>query len=433
MTSAARFADGPPSRLGWLPPFMVAAAAAVATEVAVAVLLYGGAAFVRSLTTILATAGVGFGVGLWSVANSHHQLVDRLRRRWVFALVAYLLAALFGSAWSLYEPLGSSRWGQGAGLAFLAALPLYASGAVLGGIDLAARTDPGGRLRSPAAAAAVGATVGIVATGYLLPRAPMPASLLVGCVVLLSLGGMIFGGALGVRTEVEEIARRPGRPFDVVVQDVRRAVDQLARREMLEGEHLRRSMPLDETPIAPWDVAATRLLLPELDAPVRLVFLGGGASSAPNAAIREHPLATVDVLERTAATVELGREWFSTDLHVGSGDRLRVTGGNLDDSIEALAPGFDVLVVDSRAIRPIGGVHGLSDRSRQALIHKLNPGGLIVWGPEAPEAGEPEIPSGWMSASYVRPAGTAADERLLFVRSTADGGWPEAFDGFAPG
>ncbi|MEM7414239.1 MAG: hypothetical protein AAF389_02010 [Gemmatimonadota bacterium] len=431
MRSAARVTDGPPSRIGWLPPFLVAAAAAVATEVAVSILLYGGAAFVRSLTTILATAGVGFGVGLWSVASADDQLVDRLRRRWVFALVAFLLAAVFGSAWSLYEPLGSARWGQGAGLALLAALPLYASGAVLGGIAVAARTDPGGRLSSPAAAAAVGATVGIVVTGYLLPRAPMPASLLVGCVVLLSLGGMIFGGVLGVRTEVEEVARRPGRPSDVVVQEVRRAVDDLAIRELLEGEQLRRSMPLEESRSAPWDVAATRILLPDLDTPARFVFVGSGPSSAPHAAIREHPLVVVDVLERTAATVELGREWFSTELRIGSGDRLRVSGGNLDDSIESLEAGFDVLVVDTRGIGPIGGVYGLSARSREALVRKLSPGGLVVWGPGAPEVGEPEKPDGWSSASYVRGAGTLEDEYLTFVRESADGDWPDGFDGFA--
>jgi hypothetical protein len=36
-----------------------------------------------------------------------------------------------------------------------------------------------------------------VVTGVLLPRAPMPASLLVGCLVLLSGGGMIYGTVLG--------------------------------------------------------------------------------------------------------------------------------------------------------------------------------------------------------------------------------------------
>ena len=82
---------------------------------------------------------------------------------------------------------------EGAGLALLAGLPLYASGSVLGGISTAAQTDAGGRLPHPRAAAAFGATAGVVATGLLLPTAPMPGSLLIGCLVALSLGGMVFG------------------------------------------------------------------------------------------------------------------------------------------------------------------------------------------------------------------------------------------------
>jgi len=59
------------------------------------------------------------------------------------------------------------------------------------------RSDPVGALREPGAAAALGAGLGFVLTGLMLPRAPIPASLLVACLVLLSAGGMVYGIVLG--------------------------------------------------------------------------------------------------------------------------------------------------------------------------------------------------------------------------------------------
>ena len=432
MTRSEQLAGGPAPRLHWLPSFLVAASAAMAAEVSVALLLYGGAGFVRSLTTILATIGFAFAMGLWSAPKGGDELVDRLRRRWVFCLFAFLAAAVYGTAWSILETVGTARWGQAAGLALLAGLPLYASGSVLGGIAEASRTDPGKRLPGSGAAAAVGAALGIVATGLMLPQAPMPASLLVVCLVMLSFGGMVFGGVLGARTEVSERARRPGRPHDVWVADVRRGVDDLASRELLEGMQLRRAMPLESRNTPPWDVSAVRTLLPDLETPVRMVLIGGGASAAPRAIVREHPLARVEVLERTAAAVELGREWFSTELSVGDDDRLRVAAGNVEDLIAELEPGIDVLLIDRRALAPLGGVTGLSAIGRATLIRKLSPGGLMVWGPGPREVGLPEVPEGWASASYLRAGSATVDEHVLFVRREEEGGWPDRFDGFAP-
>lgn len=433
MTPTEPLVGGPAPRLAWLPPLLVAASAAIASEVAVSILLYGGAGFVRSLTTILATIGFAFSMGLWSAPKGTRKLVDRLRRRWVFCLFAYLAAAAYGTAWSLVESVGSARWGQAVGLTLVAALPLYASGSVLGGLSEAARTDAGRRLPGPGASAALGATLGILATGFLLPRAPMPASLLIVCLVMLSLGGMAFGGVLASRTEVEEQARRPGRPHDVRVLEVRRGLDDVARRDLVEGTQLRRTMPLEATGRPPWDVSAVRAVLPDLDAPCRVLLLGSGASAAPRAILREHPSARVHVLERTAATVELGRDWFSTELSVGEDDRLVVSAGNLDDAISALEPGIDILVVDRRGIAPIGGIAGLSERSRELLVERLSPGGLMIWGPGPREAGDPESPRGWSSTLYRRGVGPTTDENVLMVRSGEAGGWPEPFDDFAPG
>jgi hypothetical protein len=193
--------NGP--RASWAPALLVGAAAAIAAEVAVAILLYAGPGFMRSLTTVLAVEGAALAAGLHTApslsSGGPSGLVERLRRRWVLCLGAFAAAAIFGTAWSLVESLGEGRLGQGLGLALLAGLPLFACGAVLGGMGSAAESDVPGRLPRPGATAALGAGLGFVITGALLPRAPIPASLLVGCLVLLSASGMLYGVMLGER------------------------------------------------------------------------------------------------------------------------------------------------------------------------------------------------------------------------------------------
>ena len=368
---------------------------AVAAEVALAVLLYGGDGFIRSLTTILAVLGFAFAGGLWTAPTGGPGLVDRLRRRWLLCLFAFLAAAVFGTAWSLVSSLGEERYGQALGLALLGALPLYASGTVIGGMSAAAATDVGHRLRGPGPAAAAGVAIGVVLTGILLPRAPMPASLLVACLMMLSLGGMVFGAVLGVRTEVDVRARRPGSSDEVRVEERRGPLADVAMLELREGRHLRRHRPLDGVGQAPWDVALMRALMPEEEAEWRVLLVGGGCSSVVRALLREHPLATIDVVERTAAAIELGREYFQTELTLGRDERVSVVVGNLDDCIAELAYGYHFVVLDTAALGPLGGMRGLSANSRESLLGMLTPGGVVVAGPVGPEPAVEELPPGW--------------------------------------
>src|SRR5690606_30080704 len=116
----------------------------------------------------------------------------------------------FGTWWSLGSESGAGRLEQGLGLAVLAALPMYACGAVLGGMGALAASRPApSRARAPGAPATIGAGLGFVITGALLPRAPIPASLLVGCLVLLSAGGMIYGVVLSAWPQTVVRASRP--------------------------------------------------------------------------------------------------------------------------------------------------------------------------------------------------------------------------------
>jgi hypothetical protein len=392
-------------------------------------LLYGGPGMVRSLTTVLAVEGFAFAAGLWSLPQDGPGLIDGVRRRWVLCLVAFLIATLFCSAWSFFPDLGEGPAGQGAGLAILAGLPLYAAGGVLGGISMVASTDPGGRLRGPGAAAASGAALGFVLTGFLLPRAPLPASMLVACLVMLSLSGMIFGGVLGARTEIEIKASRPSRHGEVRVRERRVVIDGVAERELMEGSYLRRWMTLPEPVHVPWDLAVTRWAMPAPDVAWRLLCLGGGASGVPQSVLREHPLGEVDVAERTAAVIELGREYFGTELAIVRGERSAVAVGNLDDLVAMVETTYDLILVDTAALAPVGGLSGLSRATRWRLFDATSPGGIVAVGPIALEAVPTELDKGWVHQSYRR---VSRDEFVLIARrgDTGEPDWPPTLDGF---
>jgi hypothetical protein len=417
-------------RFWWLPPFLVGTSAAIAAEVAIGLLLYGGPGFIRSLTTILAVEGVALAGGLWRVPLVGPDLVDRLRRRWLFCLVAFLAATVFGTAWGFIEGIGEGRLGQGFGLAILAGVPLYAAGTVLGGMSVVLRNGPAGRPRSAGAPAVAGAALGFVVTGLLLPRVPTPASLLVACLVLLSLGGMIFGSVLESRLEIEVKARRASRGGDVRVEDRRLPISNVAVRQLFEGQYLRREVSLGENGVAPWDVALIRALMPGAETAWRVLLVGGGASTAPRTLLREHPGGAVDVIERTGAVVALGREHFDTDLAIARGERLRVEVDNLEDLVGRLTSRYDLVVVDTAALAAVGGVSGLSQVSRRRLLDVVEPGGLMAWGPLATESGMPEVPDGWAHTVFRRSVTGSLDEHVVVTGAMGAATWPTPFDGF---
>lgn len=419
-------------RLEWLPPLLVGASAAVVAEVAVSMLLYGGSGFVRSLTTVLAVEGLAFAGGLWSAPTPGPGLVDRLRRRWLLCLFAFVVAALFGMAWSIFPEVSAGRLGQGGGLALLGAAPLYAAGAVLGGMSVLAGSDPGERLAMPGPPAAAGAAVGFVLTGLLLPRVPIPASLLVACLVMLSLGGMIYGGVLAARTDVRLRARRPGAGLEVVVEEVRTPIDDLAVLELREDGFMRRSIPLEGRVPEPWDVSVARAFLPPEDEGFRVLVVGGGASSVARAVLGDHPSATVDVLERTPSVVELASEYFDTNLPLGRYDRTAVFAGNLDDGVAASDGGYDLVVVDSDALAPIGGIFGLSTMARRRIPGLLRTDGVLAFGPGGTAFGLPESQR-WRSKAFRRRAPHRREtelEAIVLIQRDDGEAWNPVVGGF---
>ena len=399
-------------RAEWVPALLVGVACATAAEVAIGVLLYAGRGLMRSLSTVLVVEAAALAIGLWSAPGPGPDLVSRLRRRWLLCLVSFLMAAFYATSWSVLRELGDTAIGQGFGLAIMAALPLYTCGTVLGGMTTAAMTDGRGPRAGPGAAAAIGAAIGFAVTGLMLPRSPMPSSLLIGCLALLSVGGMVYGVVLGARLHIEVKANRAAA-FPVRVEDRHLSEDGLASRFLLEGEHVRRAIRLSgKREVVPWDIAVGRGLMPPLGASWRVLVVGGGASSLPRMVVREHPTGSVDVLERVGAVVELGRDHFETGLGVGRTERSSVAVGNLDDLVEGLSGSYDLVVVDGAALEPLGGAEGLSRRAKAALRQRVSAGGVLVWGPDFDPA--TDAVDGWSTVTLAR-AREGGEEEVLLV------------------
>ncbi len=189
-------------RLAWIPPFLVGFAAATCAELAGGLLLYSGPGFLRALTLLLGVELGALALGLW-VAESGRpgDPMERARRRWLFCLVAFTAASGFAAAWQMIDGASAAFATRGLGLALLGGLPLYASGTVLGALDVVDRGNPdsheapaGTRTGTPVGAfAALGASAGVLTTGLVLLASLQPVSILLVCVVLVSAGALLHG------------------------------------------------------------------------------------------------------------------------------------------------------------------------------------------------------------------------------------------------
>jgi len=283
--------------------------------------------------------------------------------------------------------------------------------------------------RGQASLAALGAAFGFMITGVLLTRVPTPASLLIGCLVLLSAGGMIYGIVLGQQAQVDVRAARVSRGGDIRVEDRRVDELKLGVRYLLEDDHVRQRVILTGEGALPWDLLIGKALMPEEDHPWRVLLVGGGASTLPRILREERTTSTIEVLERTGAVVELGRDYFDTELRSGSTERESVRIGNLEDLLADLQGPFDLVIVDTSALAPLGGSSALSKLAHTKLLSVLGTSGVIAWGPIAPDLGTVGVLEGWRQMTFTR---SCDSEEEVVVLSQLSGGdlLDSSFTGF---
>ena len=185
-------------RVTWLPAAAVGAAAAASGEMAIGLLLYLRGGFMGALTLLLCVEAAALGLGLWSAPREGAPPWTHTRRAWLLLLLSLVAAAIVAATWEALGGLAGTWITRGLGLAFLAALPMYATGTVLGAKGLA---EADAQLAAGPAAAS-GAALGFTLVG--LGRSALQVAPLayVTCVILVAAGALVH------TTMLEERERR---------------------------------------------------------------------------------------------------------------------------------------------------------------------------------------------------------------------------------
>lgn len=192
--------SGRATRVSWIPALVVGAAAAGTAQMAAGLLLYARDGFVTALTVILCVQAGALGFGLWLAPQDVAPPWTGVRRAWLLLMVTYVGGAVVAGSWELLGGLASTWTSRGLGLALLTALPLYASGLLLGAPALAHRD-----LR-PGPIGALGAALGFGLVGFFGAGLELVASAYVASMTAASAAALLHGGVL----EARERALREG-------------------------------------------------------------------------------------------------------------------------------------------------------------------------------------------------------------------------------
>ena len=182
----------PTPRIALITPLVVCAAAAATAEMAVGLLLYIRAGFLAALTVILCVQMSALALGLWCAPRDTAPPWRGLRRAWFLLLLTYAAGAVLAASWEVLGGLATTWASRGVGLAFLAALPLYATGLVLGAPALieGSGTESG-------AAAAIGAALGFAAVGLGGSGLRLAVSAYVAAMGMIAVGALLHARVLG--------------------------------------------------------------------------------------------------------------------------------------------------------------------------------------------------------------------------------------------
>ncbi len=331
-------------RIFLVPPFILGACLAVASKVAVGLLLYGGVGFIEALSVILATLAGALAFGMWTGRGIHPDAsVEGVRRRWLLTLVSFTAAVVFSGAWEYFGAFGVRPWSQAMGLALLAGLPLFFGGSLLGAMTRAGSVlhpPPGVSRLSPGVAAILGTAAGFMLAGFVLfPRFSAPHLLLV-CVVLLSAGALVHGWILDQVILVRNVERRASDRGELRVDHWVRGRPRSVLRALQENDRLRGLETEQGDPRIPAEVALQHLL-PGLRDPRTVLFVGGGAMTVPCLLRRYHPDARIVVLEENQTLTDLAYSHFA----VSESDRIEIHHGPPDWRLVELLGEVDAIVV----------------------------------------------------------------------------------------
>jgi hypothetical protein len=446
---------------GWKgtgPAFLLGSALAVGAQVSAGLLLYGGPGFLPALAVILAVTFFSLGAGLAApppVAGGE-TLVEEARRRWLFTLLAFTLAAAFSAGWEIFRGFGALGATQAMGLAVLSALPAWTGGRTLAMIAHLARLEG---VRGPAFPALSGAATGALALAWIFFPTLSPTAVILVALLAVSSGALLHGLALDEGVRVEPLPRweiAPGRwEVERWIRPASRTVRVAARvdgrlRVLREGDGrpvLAEERALEGDPRR-WGEWPERVLALGVGAAVAAAALGRGGTPLHLRVVDPHP----HRIEELLAALDWSGDLLHLDpVAMDPATLLQRGAGPLPDG------GADWVLVDALALAPTPAAARIPPGGLLRLREWLRPGGLLAVlpleegaGAESllerfhgvrgvfpraalylgPKGGEPleAVPpsGGWPRF----PLGPAARSGFLVAARDDGAEWPESVDGF---
>jgi len=369
---------------------LVGVVAAVAVETSAGLLLYADEGLLPALTSILTVEVGALALGLWSSSLPlGGGVVEQIRRRWLFCLIAFALAAVLSAGLSFMGDLPGSGLGQGVGLGFLGGLPLFSIGSLLGAMS---RPDDLGRpsLSLVGALSVLGAAIGFLLAGSVLLPNAAPYTLYLSCMVILSGGALLQGLVLDRRPSMEVLETVPGSTGELRVEGRTTGNPRRELKVLLERGRVRGAEDPEGKPGRDWEAAVLEVLGQEGRRPNSILYLGGGSGTLVRLFSQRFPQTRIHVVERSSELVALARSQF-TKWDGWEGVGLKV--GEVLATSPALEGPFSVILVDCGALPSIGGAPFLGESEWRFLVEALDAGGVLLMGGIRVRESDPAVQS----------------------------------------
>jgi hypothetical protein len=390
-----------------VPPLLVGASMAGAAEMSAGLLLYSTDGFLPALTLILTVETGALALGLWSGAvHLGEGVVEEVRRRWLFVMVSFALAAALSTGMTFVEELLTGGVGQGLGLAFLGSLPLFALGSLLG-----AMARPSGPGMLPAASvgvpAVVGVALGFLLSGWLLLPNMAPYTVYLVFLTALSGGALLQGWVLEARPTRQLLERRWTARGEVRAEEWIPTPGGVPQTILLEEGRIRGAEEPGGRAGREWERAVLSTLKRDHLNPGSLLYLGGGSGTLARLLLQDFPQTRIVVVEGSDELVTMAREhlhpfpeWREVQLLIG----------DPWISVQALEGRFPLIVVDSALLPALGHLPSISREGFRVLSGLAGAAGTVVLGGLGPEG----IPNRVPLDAFIEKASEAFSTVLYF-------------------
>lgn len=374
--------------LAQLPPFLVGLVAAVTVETSTGVLLYTDNGFLPAMTLILTVEMGALAFGLWGGSlRLGGGVVEQIRRRWLFSLVVFALAAALSAGLDFLGDGSGTVISQGFGLGFLGGLPLFALGSLLGAMSRAGQPGsssmPSAALPPLGASSILGAAAGFFIAGLLLIPNAAPYSIYLFALVALSGGALLQGWVLDgwpIREVLDFVSAPTGewRVEGRALGSPRRELKVIVANGRIRGAE-----DLTGAPGRPWEKALLEGLLADEDRPGSLLYLGGGSGTLERALSRAEIPLRVQTVERSPELVALaGSALAGLDREAVVELRTQQADLRTGEILENPLPGqaYALVVVDCDALPRLGSAPFLREEDWRFLSEAVEPGGTLILG-----------------------------------------------------